>query len=95
MPDDNQIKPRIALGAIIFCIAYLAFIFVYDDLRKEAFVQGVTGLLIALAIAVILFSAVPSSSVIKTVVGLTGAAAFYVILLPCHQARYSDWVASA
>lgn len=83
MAKDKQIYPGVALTAAGLCISFVIFVFVYGDLRKEPFVQGASGILIALAIAVVLFSAVPGSAAkIKLPIGLAGAAAFYFLLLP-------------
>lgn len=81
MPKKDS-YPKVALVTALLCVGFVVFVFVYDGLKTNAFVQGITGILVALAIAVILFSAVPGSIAKAVPVGLAGAAAFYFLILP-------------
>jgi len=82
MPAEDS-NPRVALTTGLIVIGFVLFVFVYDDLRANPFVQGITGLVLALGIAIVLFSAVPGSfAKVKIPIGLAGAAAFYWLILP-------------
>lgn len=80
MSENNN--PKVAYIAAILCIVFVVFVFVFPGLREDPFVQGITGLAVTLTIAVILFSAVPSSAAIKVPIALGGAAAFFFVILP-------------
>lgn len=82
MNTGSQSNPKVAIGAAVLCIMLVVFVFVYDDLKTNPFVQGTTAILVALAIAVVLFSAVPGSKVVRVPLGVAGAAGFYLLLLP-------------
>jgi hypothetical protein len=82
MNTESQNNPKVAIAAAVLCITFVVFVFVYDDLKTNTFVQGITSLLVALTIAVVLFSAVRGSKVIRLPLGVAGAAGFYLLLLP-------------
>lgn len=81
--SGKENNPLVAIITAGLCLAFVVFVFVYDDLKKDPYVQGLTAILVALAIAIVLFSAVPGSkATFRLPLGLAGAAAFYIILLP-------------
>jgi hypothetical protein len=82
MNDAAPTNPKVAVTAAVLCVLFVVFVFMYDDLRSSPFVQGITSLLVALTIAVVLFSAVRGSRVIRIPLGVVGAAGFYLLLLP-------------
>lgn len=81
--SGNESNPTVALITTLLGLGYVVFVFVYDDLKRDPFVQGISGIIVALFIAIILFSAVSGSrATVKLPISLAGAAAFYIILLP-------------
>jgi hypothetical protein len=79
---SSNSNPKVAIIAAGLCIGFVGFVFVYEDLKASPFVQGITSLLVALTIAIVLFSAVPGSKIIRIPIGVAGAAGFYLLLLP-------------
>ncbi len=79
MPDNNN--PRVALVAALLTIGFVVLVALMPGLNTNPFIQGATGLIIMTGIAVVLFSAVPSSAVVKVPLALGGAAAFFFFLL--------------
>jgi len=84
---SNSTQPRsnwIAVGAtVVVCFAFMVFVLTYDDLKQDDFTQRLTGIVLTIAVAVILFSVVPSSAQLtKTGIALGGAAAFWILALP-------------
>ena len=75
-------------AAILILLAFLVFLLVYDDLNSKLWVQGLVGIVIALVVSVVLFSIIYSSVHVKGaalwggVLGMSGGALFYLILLP-------------
>jgi len=72
----------VAMTAIVLSTVFVVFVFVYDDFRVSPFVQGIASLLVALTIAVVSFSAVRGSKLVRVPLGLAGAAAFYLLVFP-------------
>lgn len=83
----------IVVGVLLAIVAYVAFLLLNEDVRREYYMQRVTTLILTLGVAVILFVAVPSSATISTkyhvpdvgqkaFVLLGGGAAFFYLLLP-------------
>lgn len=79
---EGKSSPLIALIAIVVAFGFMAFIASSPDLRNDPFYQGVTGVVLVGAVAIALFSAVPSSMTLRggaAVIG--GAAALFVYSL--------------
>jgi hypothetical protein len=68
-------SPLVALLAIIVAFGFMAFIASDPNLRDNPFYQGVTGVVLVAAVAVALFSAVPSSMTIRGGIAVIGGAA--------------------
>lgn len=75
-------------ATILILIGFVIFLLVYGDLRRLLWVQGMVGVIMALIVAVILFSIVYSVVEVEKVVlwGVVvsggGAAIFYFLILP-------------
>ncbi|HWW74621.1 MAG TPA: hypothetical protein VNZ44_04445 [Pyrinomonadaceae bacterium] len=84
--ESSSIVPAIA--TVLILIALLVFLLVYDDLRSKLWIQGVVGLVLAALVTVILFSVVYSAANVRGaavwggVLGISGGALFYLLLLP-------------
>src|SRR5688572_21212889 len=89
MPPRRRSVPLSAVFAtILILFGFLIFLLVYDDLRRQLWVQGMAGVVMTLIVAVILFSIVDSTINVSRapIVGVLitggGAAIFYLLLLP-------------
>jgi len=77
-----------AFATIIILIALLVFLLVYDDLRTKLWIQGMSGVIMALIVAVVLFAVLNSVLHVKNanlwggIVGGGGAVIFYLLVLP-------------
>jgi hypothetical protein len=78
----------IVFAMILVLIGFVIFLLAYDDLSAKASVQGMVGIVLTLIVAVILFSIVNSAMQVRGaalwggVLGISGAALFYLLLLP-------------
>ena len=78
----------VVIGTIAVLLVFVVFLLVFKDLNQKLWVQGMVGLILALIIAVILFSVVQSQIHVRGaalwggVLGISGAALFYLLLLP-------------
>jgi hypothetical protein len=84
MPATHDSGTRMApvFATLIICFAFIVFVTVYDDLRTDQTWQRTAVVVLTVAVAVILFSVVPSRAVVKGAVALSGAAAFFYVILP-------------
>lgn len=65
------------------CVAFLLLILLHPQLREQRFAQSIAGLLLALLIAVVLFSLFPPTAGIPIALGT--ATGFYLLLFPRIQ----------
>jgi hypothetical protein len=77
--EDNKANPTVALVTGLLVLGFVVFVALVPKVNSNPFIQGVTGLIVMAGIAVVLFSAVPSSATIKTIGAVSGAAAFFLL----------------
>jgi hypothetical protein len=73
---------KAVLVTALLGIGFAIFVALVPGLNTNPFIQGVTGIVLATCVVVILFLAVPSSAWIRVPVSLGGGAAFFLLLLP-------------
>jgi hypothetical protein len=94
-PEDEKAKDQsgetktpyrpnfaVVLATALLCTAMIAFILVYADLRNNQLAEVMAGVFSALLVSVILFSVVPSTAIVRAVVGFGGAALFFFEVWP-------------
>jgi hypothetical protein len=84
-----------AIGTIVVGVGYLLIVITSEDLRTNPFVQGITGAIVAALITIALFTLTKSEAIIRLpvkhaglasgIISVTGAAAFYLLLLPTFK----------
>jgi hypothetical protein len=83
-PQPSPYKPNLGAIFAVFAVSIgvSLFILVYAPLRQNQPALVIAGILMALAVSVILFSIVPSTALVRTVVGFGGAALFFNQIWP-------------
>lgn len=76
--------PYGVIAATGICVAFLLLILLHPELRQERFAQALAGIILALLVAVILFSLFPPKAGVPLAIGT--AAGFYLFLFPKVQA---------
>jgi hypothetical protein len=89
MPPRSRSVPLLAVfGIILILFAFVIFLLTNDYLRRQIWVQGLVGVVMAAIVAVILFTIVDSVLKVEkaplwgVVVSGSGAAIFYLLVLP-------------
>jgi len=88
MPRRTKISLVAVFAVVLILLGFLVFLLAYDDLKRIGWVQGLAGVIMSLIVAVVLFSIVYSAAEVRGaaflggVLGISGAALFYVFLLP-------------